>query len=64
VLGDAEELPHWWCRFVRLGRAEAEVVENLADRHLVGDKSNDAHALAADLCDQPCPARRGSASGR
>jgi 6-phosphofructokinase len=47
VLGDAEHFaPRRW-RLGRLGRAEAEVVEDLADRHLVGDEGDETHALAA-----------------
>jgi hypothetical protein len=55
-----------------LGRAETRVVEDLADRHLVGHERDQAHALAAagaeervrpvDLGDQPRPRRRATPS--
>jgi hypothetical protein len=39
VLGDAEHLARRRGRLCRLEVAEAEVVEDLADRHLVGTKA-------------------------
>ena len=52
VLGDAEQLPRRRGRLCRLGAAEAEVVEDLADRHLVGHEGDEAHALAAASADE------------
>jgi hypothetical protein len=61
---DAEHLSRWRGRLCRLGAAEAEVVEDSPDPHLVGHEGDEPHALAAadahegvdlvDLRDQPC----------
>src|SRR5207245_6683189 len=46
LLGDAQDLAQG-LGLARLGRAEAEVVEEAADGEGVGDEGDDAHALAA-----------------
>ena len=63
VLGDTEHLGSGWRRFLRLGVAEAEVVEDTPDRPRIGHERDHAHALATtsahqrvdlvDLRDQP-----------
>ena len=65
LLGDAQDLAQGR-GLARLGRAEAEVVEDAADGEGVGHEGDDAHALAAagaeewihlvDLRNQPRPA--------
>jgi len=47
VLGDAEEFPHGRWRSLRLGSAEAEVVEDLADRQSERRASHSSGSIAS-----------------
>jgi hypothetical protein len=46
-VGDAEHFARRRWRLGRFGHAGAEVVEDLADRHLVAHEGDETHALAA-----------------